>query len=94
MQIWCKIDLTQSHLRTSSNFFYSLSFSFNRAETSSFAHPVYMYVFFFSFWFHNHYLKLVVAVFPKSNLKLFKEILFGLILRVKKYIGPNRRSPI
>jgi hypothetical protein len=41
MQIWFKIDLTQSHLRTSfSDFFYRFSFSFNRDETSSFAHPV------------------------------------------------------
>jgi hypothetical protein len=41
MEIWFKMDLTQSHLKTSFHiFFYRLSFSFNRAETSSFAHSV------------------------------------------------------
>jgi hypothetical protein len=35
MQIWFKMDLTQSHLRTSFQIF-----AFNRAETSSFAQPV------------------------------------------------------
>jgi hypothetical protein len=41
MQIWCKMDLTQPHLGTSFKiFFYRLSFFFNRAETSTFAHPV------------------------------------------------------
>jgi hypothetical protein len=40
MQIWFKMDLTQSHLRTSSDFLCRLSFSFNRADTSSFAHSV------------------------------------------------------
>jgi hypothetical protein len=37
MEIWFKMDLTQSLF---SDFFYRLSFSFNRAETSSFAHSV------------------------------------------------------
>jgi hypothetical protein len=37
MQIWFKMDLTQSHLRTSFQIFSIVfSFSFNRAETSSF----------------------------------------------------------
>jgi hypothetical protein len=41
MKIWFKMDLTQSHLRTSFHvFFYPLSFSFNKAETSSFAYSV------------------------------------------------------
>jgi hypothetical protein len=36
MQIWFKMDLTQSHLRTSFQiFFYRLSFSFNRADAHS-----------------------------------------------------------
>jgi hypothetical protein len=35
-----KMGLTQSHLRTSFQIFSSLSFSFNRAETSRIAHPV------------------------------------------------------
>jgi hypothetical protein len=36
-----KMDLTQSHLEPLLRFFLSsLSFSFNRAETSSFAHPL------------------------------------------------------
>jgi hypothetical protein len=42
MQIWFKMDLIQSHLRTFFQIFSIVnnSFSFNRAETSSFAHSV------------------------------------------------------
>jgi hypothetical protein len=41
MEKYANLDLTESHLRTSFQiFFYRLSFSFNKVETLSFAHPV------------------------------------------------------
>jgi hypothetical protein len=62
MQIWFKMGLTQSHLRTSFQiFFYRLSFSFNRAETSSFAHLVYITCNFFQLHVSTAILILSVA---------------------------------
>jgi hypothetical protein len=42
MHIWFKMDLTQSHLRTSFQISSIVFPFFNTAETSSFAHPAHM----------------------------------------------------